>query len=129
MLMCESQAMPCWPDENGPVVVTLFKYDSPMNDISENGTITSDNLKGPIAGKQISDLAAARGNGTHYVNVHTQHRIPTEKYADKVEILEWSKIGGIRLTLFLIFLVLGYLSTRQIVIPSIIYLISLRLVS
>ena len=58
--------------ENGPVVVTLFKYDTPMNEVSENGTITADKLEGPMAGKQISDLAAAGNNGTLYVNVHTE---------------------------------------------------------
>jgi CHRD domain len=58
--------------ENGPVVVTLFKYDTPMNQVSENGTITADKLEGPMAGKQISDLATAGGNGTLYVNVHTE---------------------------------------------------------
>jgi hypothetical protein len=58
--------------ENGPVVVTLFKYDTPMNQVSENGTITADKLEGPMAGKQISDLAAAGGNSTLYVNVHTE---------------------------------------------------------
>jgi hypothetical protein len=31
--------------ENGPVVFTLFKYDTPMNEVSENGTITADNLR------------------------------------------------------------------------------------
>ena len=39
--------------ENGPVVVTLFKYDSPKNKVSENGTITADKLEGPMAGKQF----------------------------------------------------------------------------
>jgi hypothetical protein len=58
--------------ENGPVVVTLFKYDSPMNEVSENGTITADTLEGPMAGKQISDLATAGANGTLYVNIHTE---------------------------------------------------------
>jgi CHRD domain len=58
--------------ENGPVVVTLFKYDTPMNEVSENGTITADKLEGPLAGKQISDLATAGGNGTLYVNIHTE---------------------------------------------------------
>jgi CHRD domain len=58
--------------ENGPVVVTLFKYDTPMNEVSENGTITADKLEGPLAGKQISDLATASGNGTLYVNIHTE---------------------------------------------------------
>jgi CHRD domain len=58
--------------ENGPVVVTLFKYDTPMNEVSENGTITADKLEGPLAGKQISDLATAGGNGSLYVNIHTE---------------------------------------------------------
>ena len=58
--------------ENGPVVVTLFKYDTPMDRVSENGTITADKLEGPMAGKQISDLSAAGANGTLYVNIHTE---------------------------------------------------------
>jgi hypothetical protein len=58
--------------ENGPIVVTLFKYDSPMNEVSENGTITADKFEGPMAGKQISDLGAAGANGTLYVNIHTE---------------------------------------------------------
>jgi hypothetical protein len=58
--------------ENGPVVVTLFKYDSPMNEVSENGTITADTLEGPMVGKQIFDLATAGANGTLYVNIHTE---------------------------------------------------------
>ena len=37
--------------ENGPIVVTLFKYDSPMNEVSESGSITADKLEGPMAGK------------------------------------------------------------------------------
>jgi hypothetical protein len=58
--------------QNGPVIVTLFKYDTPMKGVSENGTITADKLEGPMSGKQISDLAAAGANGTLYVNVHTE---------------------------------------------------------
>jgi hypothetical protein len=58
--------------ENGPIVVTLFKYDTPMNEVSDNGTITADKLEGPMAGKQISDLTAAGINGTLYVNIHTE---------------------------------------------------------
>jgi hypothetical protein len=58
--------------ENGPIVVTLFKYDSPMNEVSESGSITADKLEGPMAGKQLSDLATAMGNGSTYVNIHTE---------------------------------------------------------
>lgn len=45
--------------ENGHMAGTLFKYDSPVNEVSDNGTITADILEGPLAGKQISDLVAA----------------------------------------------------------------------
>jgi hypothetical protein len=58
--------------ENGPVVVTLFEYDPPMNEVSEIGTFTADKLEGPLAGKQLSDLAIAGANGTLYVNIHTE---------------------------------------------------------
>ena len=42
--------------ENGPIVVTLFKNDSPTNEVSETGSITVDKLEGPMAGKQLTDL-------------------------------------------------------------------------
>jgi hypothetical protein len=58
--------------ENGPVVVTLFKYDSPMNQVSESGSFTADKLEGPWAGKQISDATTAMTNGETYVNIHTE---------------------------------------------------------
>jgi hypothetical protein len=58
--------------ENGPIVVTLFKYDTPMNEVSETGTITADKLEGPLAGKQLEELITAGANGTLYVNVHTE---------------------------------------------------------
>jgi hypothetical protein len=58
--------------ENGPVVFTLFKYDKPMNEVSENGTITADKFEGPMAGKQMSDLATAGVKGMLYVNIHTE---------------------------------------------------------
>jgi hypothetical protein len=58
--------------ENGPVVVTLFKYASPMNEASETGTFTADKLEGPLAGKQLSDLAVVGANASLYVNIHTE---------------------------------------------------------
>lgn len=57
---------------NGPVVVTLFKNDSPSNEVSETGSITPDKLEGPMAGKQLTDLASAMSNGDTYVNIHTE---------------------------------------------------------
>src|SRR5215207_3314072 len=68
--------------ENGPIVVTLFKYDSPMNQVAEQGSITADKLEGPMAGKQLSDLATAMSNGETYV-MYILSKIPMEKSADK----------------------------------------------
>jgi hypothetical protein len=43
-----------------------------MNQVSETGSITADKLEGPMAGKQLSDLATAMNNGETYVNIHTE---------------------------------------------------------
>ena len=58
--------------ENGPIVVKLFKYDTPMNEVSVNGTITADELEGPLADKQLSDLITAMNDGETYLNIHTE---------------------------------------------------------
>src|SRR5918996_2619479 len=58
--------------ENGPIVVTLFKNESPTNEVSETSSITADKLEGPMAGKQLTDLVTAMNNGTTYVNIHTE---------------------------------------------------------
>jgi hypothetical protein len=58
--------------ENGPVVVTLFSFDSPQNAVLQNGTIAANNLEGPMQGKTIPDLIAAMKNGSTYVNFHTE---------------------------------------------------------
>lgn len=58
--------------ENGDVVVTLFEYDTPQDQVSENGTITEDDLEGPLEGSQISDLVNAMNDGDTYVNIHTE---------------------------------------------------------
>jgi|SRR5215212_3366925 len=73
--------------ENGPVVVTLFKEDSPttatttttttttaMNGILSEGNITSINLEGPMTGKLLSNLTSAMRNEQTYVNVHTEQK-------------------------------------------------------
>lgn len=36
------------PGENGPTVLTFFKYGSPRNNVSETGSITADMLEGPL---------------------------------------------------------------------------------
>ncbi|CAN5850628.1 hypothetical protein BH23THE1_BH23THE1_26180 [soil metagenome] len=58
--------------QNGSVVATLFEFDSPQNEVSESGTINSDDLSGPLEGMQISDLVDAFNDGNAYANVHTQ---------------------------------------------------------
>lgn len=60
------------PGENGPIVVTFFKYDPPKNNVSETGSITEDMLEGPMKGKKLSDLALAGANGSLYINIHTE---------------------------------------------------------
>lgn len=59
------------PGENGPIVVTLFKSDSPQNEVNMENMFASDKLEGPMQGKQISELVTAMSNGSTYVNVHT----------------------------------------------------------
>lgn len=58
--------------ENGPVIVTLFQFISPQNNVNTENMISADNLEGPMQGKQISDLVTAMNNGSTYVNVHTE---------------------------------------------------------
>jgi hypothetical protein len=58
--------------ENGPIVVTLFNFDSPQNAVSQNGSTAANNLEGPMQGKTIPELIAAMKNGSTYVNFHTE---------------------------------------------------------
>ncbi len=58
--------------ENGEVVVTLFNFDTPQNEVSENGTIAASNLEGPMQGMVIADLITAMKDGSTYVNIHTE---------------------------------------------------------
>ena len=62
--------------ENGPVVVTLFKTDTPsaepINGNLASGNITNADLEGPMAGKTLIDLNKAIELGETYVNVHTE---------------------------------------------------------
>jgi hypothetical protein len=60
--------------ENGPIVVTFFKYVSPkpIDEVMEGGTITADKLEGPLKGKPLSELAVAGANGSLYINIHTE---------------------------------------------------------
>jgi len=58
--------------QNGPIAVTLFDFDSPQDEVSESGTITSEDLSGPLEGMQISDLVDVFNDGNAYANIHTQ---------------------------------------------------------
>ena len=62
--------------ENGPIVVTLFKTETPsaepINGNLASGNITNANLEGPMAGKTLIDLNKSMELGETYVNVHTQ---------------------------------------------------------
>ena len=55
------------------------------------GKITSSDLKGPLAGKHISDLADLMKNGGAYVNVHTQQNQNGEI---RGQIMSGSSSGG-----------------------------------
>ena len=62
--------------ENGPIVVTLFKEDTPTTAMTtgvlSEGNITATNLEGPMAGQLLSNLTSAMQNEQTYVNIHTQ---------------------------------------------------------
>jgi hypothetical protein len=61
-------------DENGPIVVTLFKPKMPTGEITGelvSGRLSAQNLKGPLQGRQISDLVDLFDRGEAYVNSHT----------------------------------------------------------
>ena len=70
---------------NGPIVVWLFPGTTPgvqgplgagrFNGQIAEGTITSADLVGPLAGHPLSDLIAAIQAGNAYVNVHTNDGI------------------------------------------------------
>ena len=63
--------------QNGPVIAGLFNPSmsgpptATINGQLKKGTLTSADLSGPLAGKQISDLVNMIKSGGAYVNVHT----------------------------------------------------------
>ncbi len=63
------------PTANGPVVAFLAGNFPPgggrTDGVLAEGTITSANLVGPLAGKTLADLLAEMNAGNAYVNVHT----------------------------------------------------------
>ena len=72
--------------KNGPIVVTLFNFDSPQTEVLQNGTIAASSLECPMEGKTIPELIAAMQNGTTYVNVHTEQNPEGETRKQLVDI-------------------------------------------
>lgn len=71
--------------ENGPVVVWLYPDDPPPQLIEgrtqgtlATGTITEDDLVGPLAGGSLDDLLELMTDDEAYVNVHTEQHPPGE---------------------------------------------------
>jgi CHRD domain-containing protein len=62
--------------ENGPILVQLFSYDTPMNQVSESGIITAGNssFQGSTttSQQQLKDFMSAMRTGQIYVNIHTE---------------------------------------------------------
>ena len=62
--------------QNGDVLVNLSNSKSAKNldnpEIELTGTITKDNLQGPLKGRDLSDLLVVIRNGQAYVNAHTE---------------------------------------------------------
>jgi Cu/Zn superoxide dismutase len=59
-------------DENGPIVVTFFtSTPGGIVPFTAHGNLRADDLEGPLAGKQITDLIKMIKDGDAYVNVHT----------------------------------------------------------
>jgi hypothetical protein len=63
--------------QDGDIVVSLLsnsksaKGNATPPKIEFNGNITKGDLRGPMQGKDISDLITLMGNGSAYVNIHT----------------------------------------------------------
>lgn len=71
---------PTAPGVNGPIVVWLYPSTAVMqgplgagriDGVIAEGTITADNLVGPLAMHPLADLIDALNNGQAYVNLHT----------------------------------------------------------
>ena len=73
------------PGENGPIVITLFKYDTPMNQVSETGSFTAADQEGPMAGQPFQELGTAALNGDLYVNIHTEQN-PNGEIRGQIQI-------------------------------------------
>jgi hypothetical protein len=65
---------------NGPVVAFLYGPASAgegrTDGVLATGTITADDLVGPLAGQSMQDLLGYMREGSTYVNVHTNDGVP-----------------------------------------------------
>lgn len=62
------------PGVNGPIILTLYRADSPtgpINGLLAEETIIASELEGPMEGKSIQDLVNAMKNGNAYVSINT----------------------------------------------------------
>jgi hypothetical protein len=82
------------PGENGDVLVTLFSYDPSQDGVAETGTITADDLEGPMTGSPLSDLMNAMEDGGTYINIHTEQNPDGEI---RGQIYDVSEIGSLSL--------------------------------
>lgn len=60
---------------NGPIVAFLFGFTTPGISVNRGvvtGTITRNDLVGPLAGRSLSELIQRMVAGNTYVNVHTE---------------------------------------------------------
>jgi CHRD domain len=60
--------------QNGAMLVELFFYDAPMNQVSESGTITEDDFQGgaTTSQQQFTDFITAMRAGGAYVSISTE---------------------------------------------------------
>lgn len=61
-------------DENCPIVASLFKARTPTGNITGElvgGTLSAENLKGQLVGREILDLLDHCDRGDAYINIHT----------------------------------------------------------
>ncbi len=64
------------PGKNGDIVADLLTRQNPatglVNGLLKEGVIKKEDLKGPLAGKPLSDLIKALETGNAYTNIHTE---------------------------------------------------------
>ena len=82
-------------DENGKVLVTLLKSNSPSGSEVETlgGNFTSDDVKGPLVNLPLEQLIGFMGNGSTYVNIQSAD-FPLGEIRGQIEALNQSEEQG-----------------------------------